>query len=477
MTAPKRSPVVVALQVVLLLSGWAVAVGLGLKLREHPAQPQPQPAATPVPEGKFERIFREWSADPKLAGALVAFCLLDEKGQTVFASPLATTALCPASALKTATTGAAQALLGSEFRFETTLAATAPLGADGVLNGDLVLVGGGDPTFSSEDLGKLAADVIAKGLKQVTGRLVVDTSIFPPDPVSEHWNWGDIGNAYGAGAFGLNLDHNRLAIEFTPGKEPGAAAVLTGTDPALRETRSVNHVVTGAPGSGDGVVVYSEPYGRTITLRGTVPAGERSFPVTGALPDPPAVAAKLLHARLEAAGVTFANQPVTSAMRFPLAIHRSAPLPEIIDHLHEVSDNLEAQCLFLMIGKKQNADPATAVRQYWEKAGVEFVGLRLLDGSGLARANMIRPLDLARVNFAARRGPHGQRFYESLTAYADGAVRGKIGGMSGVKTQVGFLRTASGRELTFAVMANGLPAGRFYWTLQQELLEKVRAEF
>jgi D-alanyl-D-alanine carboxypeptidase len=88
---------------------------------------------------------------------------------------------------------------------------------------------------------------------------------------------------------------------------------------------------------------------------------------------------------------------------------------------------------------------------------------------------MIRPLDLAAINLAARRGPHGQRFFESLSTYMQGTVRGKIGGMSGVKTLVGFLRTASGRELTFAIMANGLPAGRFYWTLQEELLTKVSA--
>jgi len=87
---------------------------------------------------------------------------------------------------------------------------------------------------------------------------------------------------------------------------------------------------------------------------------------------------------------------------------------------------------------------------------------------------MIRPLDLARVNFTARHGPHGQRFYESLTAYAAGAVRGKIGGMSGVKTQVGFLRTASGRELTFALMGNGLPVDRSFWTRLEELFETIR---
>jgi len=461
----------------MLLSGWAVAVALGLRLWEKPAvEPIEQAVLAPVAEEKMERIFREWSADPQLAGALIGFCLLDESGRTVFASPLAGTALCPASSLKTVTTGAAFGLLGPEFRFETVLAGTAPLNPAGTLDGDLVLIGGGDPTFSQDDLFRLAAAAVATGLKRVTGRLRVDTSIFPHDPLSEHWNWGDIGNAYGAGAFGVNLDHNRLEVSFESGAQPGAPAKLLGGGPVPHGTRWENHVVTGPADSGDEVVVYSEPYGRTITLRGTVPAGQSRFTVSGAIPDPPALAGELLRARLEGAGVKFADRPgsLTTAGRIALASHRSPPLPEIIDHLHKVSDNLEAQCLFLTIGQRQNRAPADAVRQFWEKAAIAFTGLRLLDGSGLARGNMIRPLDLARVNLAARRGPHGQRFYESLTPSASGAVRGKIGGMSGVKTQVGFLRTASGRELTFALMGNGLPAGRDFWTRLEGLLETIR---
>ncbi len=474
MTDSARSPLFVALKIVLLISGWLAAVLLGLRLWDKPVA-VPGPVA--AEEGKIERIFREWSTDPQFAGALIGFCLLDDAGRTVFASPLAGTALCPASALKTTTTGAAFGLLGPEFRFETVLAGTAPLDAAGALAGDLVLVGGGDPTFAQDDLDRLADAAIAAGLKSVAGQLRVDASIFPHAPVSEHWNWGDIGNAYGAGAYGLNLDHNRLIIRFEPGAQPGTPAKFLGGGPAPRDLRWENHVVTGPAGSGDEVVVYSEPYGRLITLRGTVPAGAGTFTVSGANPDPPVLAAELLRARFEGAGVKFADAPgpFAAAVKTNFASHQSAPLPEIIDHLHEVSDNLEAQCLFLTLGLRQKAAPTEAVRQYWEKAGVTFVGLRLLDGNGLARANMIRPLDLARVNLLARRGPLGQRFFESLSVYAQGKVRGKIGGMSGVKTLAGFLRTASGRELTFAVMANGLPSGRSYWALQEQMLEKVSA--
>ena len=484
MAASKRPPLLTAFQILLLLSGWAVAVALGLRhwnTPRHlpvapPAQAAPEIVTATPPEGKFERIFREWTEDPKVAGALIGFCLLDEDGGTVFASPLAASALCPASALKTVTTGAAFGLLGPDFRFETTLAGTGALDAAGNLEGDLVLVGGGDPTFSLDDLAALADAAIASGLKAVKGRVWVDASVFPHDPTNEQWNWGDIGNAYGAGAFGLNLNHNRMEVHFGAGTQPGDPVKILASGPVARDTRWENHVVTAAPGGGDEVVIYSEPYGRRITLRGSVPADVPDFPIYGAIPDPPALAAETLRAHLEAAGIKFGDAPgpFTQSEPTTLAHHPSAPLAEIIDHLHKVSDNLEAQCLFITIGLRQNTAPAEAVRQYWEKAGVSFAGLRLLDGSGLARANMIRPIDLARVNLAARRGPHGQRFFESLTKYADGAARGKIGGMSGVKTQVGFVHTAAGRDLTFALMANGLPVDRSFWTRLDALLKTVR---
>lgn len=456
----------------LLMMGWVTAGWLAWRA---PVTEPPPSALETVEEDPLGRLFAAWQAQPELAGAAIGFCLLDEDGAPLFASPLAHTALCPASALKTVTSAAALGVLGPEFRFETTLAATAAPDGEGTLAGDLVLVGAGDPTFSTEDLHALADAAGRAGLRQVTGTVRVDASIFPHDPLSDFWNWGDVGNAYGAGAYGLNLDHNRMTITFDPGAAEGAPATLLGSRPILPETRWENYVTTGPAGSGDGVVVYSEPYGRRVTLRGTVPLGERGFAVRGAIPDPPALAAEVLRARLEKAGVKFDRAAVAqdAPAAVVLARHESAPLPEIIDHLHRVSDNLETQCLFLAIGQRRNAAPAAAVRAFWEEAGVAFTALRLLDGSGLARANMIRPLDLARVNHAARRGPHGERFYQSLSTYLDGAVRSKLGAMSGVKTEVGFLRTASGRELTFALMANGLRPGLDFWPLRSALLEAV----
>jgi serine-type D-Ala-D-Ala carboxypeptidase/endopeptidase (penicillin-binding protein 4) len=453
-----------------VISGWTAA-GWVLWRCGKPMDPE-KPAAeasglvSDPPTSPVAAVFEAWRAKPELGSASVGLVLLDAGGGVAYSSALGETALCPASALKTLTTGAALGMLGPEFRFETRLVHRA--------DGNLALVGSGDPTLALADLHQLAAEAVKGGLKEVTGDLVADASVFTAPPVNDHWNWGDIGNAYGAGAFGINLGHNRLSVRFLPGKNPGDPAKFLDGAPVPADTRWEHNVITGAAGSGDGVLIYSSPGGRVISVRGTVPPGAE-FAVGGANPDPPAVAVEVLKAALMKAGVAFSGKPVRrKGEAVVLATHRSAALPEIIDHLHRVSDNLEAQCLFLAIGNHAKMNPSAAVLEFWEKQGVAFKGLRLIDGSGLARANMIRPLDLARVNFAARHGAHGERYFQSLNSSLGGEVRAKLGSMSGVKTDVGFLRLENGKELTFALMANGLDPALSFWPLRAELLESIR---
>ncbi len=459
--------------VLIAIGGWLAALALWWRSgAPEPLVFERNFREAPSSENPVAAAFARETAVLSEAGAAVGFCVLDEHGEILFASPLAETALSPASALKTLTTGAALALLGPDFRFETRLAATTPPDGNGTISGDLVLIGSGDPTLTSGDLDALADGL--PGLKTVTGSLLADASVFPENPVSDHWNWGDLGNAYGAGAFGINLGWNRMSIRFRPGGSPGEPAELLGSDPAPGDLEWINHVTTGRAGSGDGTVVYAEPYGRRVTLRGTVPAGADVFSVRASLADPPAFAAGHLRDRLAGRGVKFLGEAATSPGVHVLATHRSAPLAEIVDHLHCVSDNLESQCLFLTLGNLSGTDPAEAVRTYWEKQGIDFSGLRLLDGSGLARANTIRPLDLARVNFAARHGPHGRRFLQSLNESGNGGFRAKAGAMSGVRSDVGFILFPDGREYTFALVANAVPPSEDFWQIRYRLLTAIR---
>ena len=470
------------LALLLLASGWLIAGWLWTnRLRDQPAPSTeaapPAEAQPPLPTPEpLAQLVAEWRQKPGFAGATLGICLLGPDGGKL-ASFNDDLALVPASSLKTLTTGAALEMLGSEFAFETIAAATSAVSAEGVVDGNLVLIGGGDPTLSSADLENLAEAVFTAGVKSITGGVIADASAFPEAAASDHWVWGDVGNAFGAGVFGLNVDHNRYEARFEPGANAGDPAAFLGASQELPGVTWTSFVTTGPPGSGDGVMIHSGPYASNITLRGTVPAGESGFTAGGSIPDPPALAAFLFDRSLRARGVSIGAAPRTTrgaaveTAPVRLAAHQSAPLKEIIPHLHEVSDNVEAQALFLKLGG------AAALREFWETRGVRFAGVRIEDGSGLARASRIRPADLAHANFLARHSATGKTFFESLSQSRGGLVRSKTGAMSGVRAEVGFLSRESGSELTFAIIGNGLTSGANFWSFRDAVLDVLSTEF
>lgn len=408
--------------------------------------------------------------DPKLDGVALSLVVLDEDGGIWFASPLAHTAMIPASALKVLTTGAALSVLGPDFRFVTKFASASAAGP--VLDGDLVIVGGGDPTLSADRLKAMVDELVVSGVRRIDGQVRVDVTVFPEHPVSDHWNWGDVGNAYGAGAYGLNVDHNRFVVKIRPGAAVGDIAEISATALDFSDMEWINHVTTGPSDSGDGVVVYSEPYGRRVTLRGTVPVGVADFSVRAAIPNPPETAAVIVMQALLARGVEISGRVRSSVVATEVLVESaSAPLMEIVRSIHRTSDNLEAQCVFLALARGGN--PAAVVRDHWRGEGVDFSALRMLDGSGLARANTIRAVDLARVMHAALEAPYGGAFFESLPVYQEGLVRSKPGWMSGVMTSVGTITKADGRRMTYAFMVNSVSDTRAVHDLRVELRKEI----
>ena len=237
----------------------------------------------PVPSARFDEV-RSVLASSPLTGAATGFCLLDAEGNVVV-DDKAQTAFIPASALKTLTSATALEVLGPEFRFTTELQSSAPM-QQGVIHGDLSIKGGGDPMLSMSDLEAWVADLTKRGLKHVTGSVLVDSSLFQGSLYGDFWDWGDIGNGYGSGISGLNLNHNRYTAAFAAGAKVGDAATFLGTQPEVSGMSWINEVRTSTAKSGDGVVIHGGENTNRIHLRGTVPLGATEFRVTAAVPAP-----------------------------------------------------------------------------------------------------------------------------------------------------------------------------------------------
>ena len=435
----------------------------------EPARVTPEPAPAPHP---ITLLLRDARANNALAGAAIGFCLINSKGEAVMEEN-AQTAFIPASSLKTLTTATALEILGPDFRFTTTLKSTAPI-ATGVIRGDLVITGGGDPMLAMAYLKAWVDELKKRGLRMITGRVRGDAGIFSGSLYSDFWNWGDIGNGYGSGVSGLNLNHNRYTLAFRAGETIGSPATLLGISVDVPDVDWRNEVTTGSKDSGDGVVIHGGEKTNAIHLRGTVPLGVAKFQVTGAVTDPVLFATHLFSQMLATQGIQVGNSKTAVAeAKHELLKHDSPPLLDIIKSIHATSDNHETECVFRMLGVKVGKRPDVVIREHWKPRGLDFIGLRMEDGCGLARADFIRPLDLARLQFLAGTGPQGAAYKNSLL-FKDG-LKWKGGAMSGVRTFTGYVTGKSGEEFCFAFMVNHYTDGKAVSELSQRWMDAMKA--
>ena len=447
----------------------------------------PAPAVPPpAPLNAVAKLLQEARANPALTGTAIGFCLINSKGEVTM-DDNAGTAFIPASSFKTLTTATALEVLGPDFHFTTDLKSTAPI-QDGVIKGDLVIVGGGDPMLKLDDLKAWATDLKQRGLTRVTGSIRVDSSFFSGSLYGDFWNWGDIGNGYGSGVAGLNLNHNRYIIMFRAGPEVGSPAELLGINLEIPGAVWKNEVTTGPADSGDGVMIHGGENTAIIHLRGTVPLGAEKFQARGAVPDPARFAAHHFRAVLLTAGIQVGSPgtgtrspnvkgpgpgtpPSPAPATHSLLKHDSPPLLDIIKSIHKVSDNHETECVFRMLGLKAGKPSAEVIREHWKTRGLEFAGLRMEDGSGLSRADFIRPVDLARLQLVAGTGPQGAAYKASLLS--ENGLIWKIGAMSGIRTYTGYAKTKSGEEYCYALMVNHYTDGSTVSELCRHVLDAM----
>lgn len=448
---------------ILLLASALTAL---LIIRHEAEPPISPPPASPNP---ITTLLQAARTNPALAGTAIGFCLLNTKGEVVL-DENATTAFIPASSLKTLTTATALEILGPDFHFTTELKSTAPI-QNSLIEGDLIIVGGGDPMLKLDDFKAWAAELKKRGLTRITGGIRTDATIFTGSLYGDFWNWGDIGNGYGSGVAGLNLNHNRYILVLRAGPTVGAPAELLGINLEIPDADWKNEVTTGPADSGDGVVIHGGENTSAIHLRGTVPLGAAKFQVKGAVPDPARFAAHHFRAALISAGIQVGSTVGTAPVTQSLLKHDSPTLLTIIKSIHATSDNHETECVFRMLGVKAGKPPAEVIREHWQTRGLEFIGLRMEDGCGLARADFIRPLDLARLQFYAGTGPQGAAYKASLLSQ-DG-LTWKGGAMSGIRTFTGYAKSKSGEEYCYALMINHFTDGKPVSELSQQVMNAM----
>lgn len=433
----------------------------------------------------LQRATDRLAADEQLAHGTLGVAVIDLGSGELLASANAGRSLVPASLLKVTTTATALEVLGPEHRFETRLAHTGTLGEDGVLRGDLLIIGGGDPSLGAgRPDGVLELDALlarwvnavrAAGITRVEGDVVGEESLDPGAEPSPYWQWNDIGNYYGAGAGALVINENKYELELQRTPDPGGSPEIVGYAPSPGELRWRNEVTSGPSGSGDQSYIFGAPGTRDRVLRGTIPAGSGVFRVKGSLPDPAADAASWLREALVTQGIAVSGEARAAQLpgvaRAATAIDTvfSPPLADLVQLTNFRSVNLFAEALYATLGRAWGVpdDPeaiGNRIEEYWATRGLDAAGWDQVDGSGLGMRNLITPAQLAGVLRLAAEGGFpatlprvgSEGTVRSVLRGRAGAarIRAKSGTLMRSRGFCGYAQTDDGREVAFAIVAN-----------------------
>ena len=472
---------------------WSVYLAALLLAACHAARRPPAPAPAARPDASALTFLRRdldaILAQPTLErgywGVLVKSL---SSGETLYERD-ARKLLMPASAMKIVTLAAAAAKLGWEHTFETSLFTAGPIDG-GVLRGDLVAVGSGDPSVTSADadalFGGWAERLKSAGIRVVEGRVVGDDHAFDDNGLGFGWSWDDLPDDYAAGVSALQFNENAVRVTVAPGPAAGESAGIT-IAPSGSGLAIESAVTTTAAGSPTSIAARRLPGSMRLALHGTIGAGAVSATLTVSVDNPTLFFAAALRGALIAHGIDVRGPAVDiddvhdlpARAGAPIAVHRSPPLSTLAVRLMKVSQNLYAETLLKALaagpgGRPADADSgrkeAAAVLAPW---GIDAGALIQRDGSGLSRYDYVTAdalaAILAHVDRDERlRGPFeaalpiagrdGTLANRMKSTAAEGNARAKTGSMSNVRALAGYVTSASGEPLVFALLANNFDA-------------------
>jgi D-alanyl-D-alanine carboxypeptidase/D-alanyl-D-alanine-endopeptidase (penicillin-binding protein 4) len=436
-------------------------------------------ADAPPPSG--EVLVAEWVRSKPLEGLDVGVALIwTDTGEPV-AAHRADELRVPASCAKLLTTAAALLEWPEGHRWRTEL--RADISPEGVVRA-LALVGQGDPRLVPEDLEALAKELYARGARKVEGGLQVVPLGFGPQPLPPGFEIKETDAGYrplvgaAASAFGA------VTVTVTPAKEVGAP-LRVSVDPPTGYVEVTSHAVTLAPGAVSTLEVRATPDSQEARMRveveGGLALGAKPTVQRKRVVHPNLFTGWLLRAKLEGQKIRVSG-PIREAPEAPalpiVLVHDGRPLEALVADVNTWSNNFMAEMLFHQLGGPApcawDRAAATVGRRLGE-LGLHAGGLSVRNGSGLYAATRVSAANLARLLTAMARHPtRAATFRDSLAVggrtgtlahrlthrAVRGRVRAKTGTLDDAWSLSGYLTTASGRELAFAILVQGGDASR-----------------
>ena len=451
--------------------------------------------------GRIRRYVELVTAGETLRGAQLSVLAVTADGDTLVAWEN-DRRLIPASNTKLVTTALALHELGPDYRFETRLACAGPV-EDGVLRGDLYIVGGGDPTLGVTDpeatplrtlFGEWKKILSDAGIRRIEGRVVGDGRFLDGPIEQDTWMYQDLGTYYGAGGNGLSFYRNIFDVHVAAGTKPGDPVSVTPAYPELPWLRFSSTARTSAKGTGDKLYLFATDLAPVAEMRGTFavdrsPKKEECSNKFGALTCAHYFRKYLTENGIPSAGIA----DVTAAGRLRsetfedlgragddlrvLGRTLSPTLLQIAARTNARSDNFYAETLYRTLSRVKNGSADYAVCRLAETAALRRLGMdpsvvRIVDGSGLSRDNGISPDFLCAFLRKMTESPVFGDFLSTLNRPGGPGYAGRLqneapdlkerilyksGSMEGVRCYSGYVLPSAGGDgaaTVFSVMLN-----------------------
>lgn len=399
----------------------------------------------------------------------------------------------PASNMKLFTTALALSKLGPDYRFHTTLETSGTI-SNGVLNGNVALVGHGDPNLSNRKfpynlkeefdgppekvLAELADGLVAKGIKEISGDVIGDDSYFPRERYPSGWEIDDMVWEYGAAISSIVVDDNTVTLTLTPGEQPGSP-VQASESPATPDFLVENDVVTSAPEVKSDLTLTRDPGASLVVVKGTMPAKSAPRKLVLAVEEPAQHAASVLKRLLEDRGVRVdgisraRHEAKTKEDPTAVAEHISVPLSDAVKLINKISQNLHTEMLLRAVARQSGTwatddDLMKVPQDFYASAGIDPDDVIQSDASGLSRHDLVTPRAIVALLTFAQKQPWFEAYFNSLPVAgvdgtledrmkntpAAGRIHAKTGSVEHVRTLSGFADTLSGRYLIFSFLSN-----------------------
>jgi len=435
---------------------------------------------------KFE--IENFLTDSSLIHSSVGIIIAEDSIENIIYQHNAQISLVPASVLKLVTTATALELLGGNMSFKTTLQYNGSISEGHVLNGNIIIKGGGDPTLGRNDetniVNRWGNAIKNLGIDSINGYMIGDASIYEDELACPTWSYGEIENYYCQPASGLSFKDNTFEFDFNPSSRTAIYSNYDNMKPYIPGIR-FNNFSSSAGISELETYFLGMPYGKDYDIQGYYPHNQGNYMMVGVMPDPALAAAYQLNFWLKRNGVKVCDTATTVrelkltnkenlGERKEIISTYSSRLYSIISETNLVSRNLFAEHILKHLGLRRSGignrqSGINSEISFWSSKKMNVDGLFINDGSGISRYNGISAYHLAFIlSYMKNKSQHYQAFKNTLPesgktgtmrrigkkTSAEGRVFAKSGTMSRVSSYAGYVDTKSGKTLIFAFITN-----------------------